>query len=385
MFNESTLEKFNKMETPFYYYDISLLKKTLAAASIAAGRYGYEIHFAVKANTNNTILKEIRDAGFGADCVSGNEVLKAIELDFPREKIVFAGVGKSDKEILNALEGNIFCFNVESIQELEVLNELAGKVNKIACIALRLNPNVNAKTHHHITTGLEENKFGINEWELDKVVEVLKRSEHLQFTGLHFHIGSQILDNSVFEELCNKVNDFQQWFMERGFKLPHLNLGGGLGVDYHEPDQNSIVDFESYFKVFEKHLIKIPGQKIHFELGRALVAACGTLVSRVLFIKEGIKTNFVILDAGMTELMRPALYQAYHKIENLSAMKRQNASQIKYDVVGPICESTDCFAKGIKLPETKRGDVIAIRTSGAYGEVMSSNYNLREKVKSLSF
>jgi diaminopimelate decarboxylase len=382
MFNkQQLLKRFEEEETPFYYYDLDLLNQTLLSCKAAADKYGFHVHYALKANFNPEILNAVKNHGFGADCVSGNEVKKAIETGFSSDKVVFAGVGKSDKEITEALESNIFCFNVESVQELEVINSLAREKNKIARVALRINPNVDAYTHHYITTGLEENKFGINQWELPACVEMLKTTANLELTGIHFHVGSQITNLDVFKSLCVKVNEIHEWFAERGFFLKVLNVGGGLGVDYHHPDENSIVDFENYFQIFDKFLERKPGQEIHFELGRALVAHSGSLISRVLYVKNGLKKNFIILDAGMTELMRPALYQAYHYIENLKGSESDN-SYIKYDVVGPICESTDCFGKEVELPLTQRGDLIAIRTAGAYGEVMASGYNLRERVKS---
>ncbi len=367
--------------TPFYGYDMGLLRETLQAAATVARRYNYHVHYALKANTNAPVLEEIRRAGFGADCVSGNEVKKALESGFAAKKVVFAGVGKSDAELIFALENDIFCFNIESLPELEVLNELAGNLGKTARIALRINPNVNAKTHHYITTGLEENKFGINFWELPQLLEMLPELSNLKLIGLHFHIGSQITDMQVFKQLCLRVNEIQQWFLDRNIRVQHLNLGGGLGVNYHEPDADAIPDFSTYFGIFKEFLKPEPGQEVHFELGRALVAQCGTLFSKALYIKKGIKTNFVILDAGMTELIRPALYQSYHKIENLTS----KAPESRYDVVGPICESSDCFGKAVTLPETKRGDILAIRTAGAYGEVMSSSYNLREKAPAYYF
>jgi diaminopimelate decarboxylase len=249
----------------------------------------------------------------------------------------------------------------------------------VARIALRINPNVDANTHKNITTGLEENKFGINLWELEGVMQLLQKCENLDLIGIHFHIGSQITDLNVFKNLCLRVNEVQQWFISRHIQLPHLNVGGGLGVDYYHPDENPMPDFETYFAIFNEHLEVQPGQQVHFELGRALVAQCGALISRVLYIKNGLTTNFAILDAGMTELLRPMLYQAYHKIENLSSQ----AAEVKYNVVGPICESTDCFAKDVFLPETHRNDFFAIRTAGAYAEVMASEYNLRDKAKAV--
>lgn len=386
MFNQDTLKRFEESETPFYYYDLDLLNQTLKNCREAADRFGFHVHYALKANFNPQVLSAVNQHGFGADCVSGNEVRKAIEVGFSPGKVVFAGVGKSDREINEALDSDIFCFNVESVQELEVINALAAKKNKVARVALRINPNVDAYTHQYITTGLEENKFGINQWELPACVDVLKETPSLEMIGIHFHVGSQITNLDVFRSLCVKVNEIHEWFSERGFRLKILNVGGGLGVDYHHPDEHAIVDFENYFKIFDKFLERKPGQEIHFELGRALVAPSGSLISRVLYVKNGLKKNFIILDAGMTELMRPALYQAYHFIENISATPDPGAassSLIKYDVVGPICESTDCFGKEVELPGTKRGDLVAIRTAGAYGEVMASSYNLREPVKSL--
>ena len=381
MFNRDIVARFQNLETPFYYYDLNLLDQTLMLCNEASEKFAFHVHYALKANFNEQVLKAIWKSGFGADCVSGNEVKKAIEIGFDPGKIVFAGVGKSDREISDALSNNIYCFNVESVQELGVINELALKQGKVAKVAIRINPNVDAYTHHYITTGLEENKFGVNQWELPACVDELKRSSNLKLIGIHFHVGSQITNLDVFKSLCLKVNELNTWFLERGFDLKVLNVGGGLGVDYHHPDKNTSNDFQDFFEIYDKFLERRTGQEVHFELGRALVAQCGSLISRILYVKNGIKKNFLVLDAGMTELMRPALYQAYHKIENISADSTN--PKVSYDVVGPICESTDCFGKEIELPESKRGDVIAIRTAGAYGEVMASGYNLRERVKSI--
>jgi diaminopimelate decarboxylase len=381
MFNTNTTNRFQNIETPFYYYDMGVLQQTLEACRAASAKYGFHVHYAMKANFNPKVLDKIQSFGFGADCVSGNEVKAAVEHGFGREKIVFAGVGKSDKEINTALDADIFCFNVESVQELNIINDLAKAKNKIANVAIRINPNVDAHTHHYITTGLDENKFGINTWQLNDVADTLRVCTNLQFLGIHFHIGSQITDLEVYKSLCIRINEMQNWFEDHGFTVKILNAGGGLGVDYYNPDTNAIGDFESYFKVFKDFLTIKPGQEVHFELGRALVAQSASLISRVLYVKNGLKKNFLILDAGMTELMRPMLYQAYHTIENIS---RETAAQpVHYDVVGPICESTDCFRKDVELPESFRGDLIAIRTAGAYGEVMASGYNLRDRVQSV--
>jgi len=376
MFNQVAVSGFQQRATPFYAYDLSILKRTLAAAKDASAEGGFHVHYALKANSNHEILSAIQEAGFGADCVSGNEVKRALECGFAPNKIVFAGVGKSDTEIRLAIENDIFCFNCESLPEIEVINDIATALNRKVRIALRINPNVHANTHHYITTGLEENKFGINVHELSGVIEALTEMKQLRLIGLHFHIGSQIMDLSVFRSLCVRINEIQEWFSMRRINLPLINVGGGLGVNYHDPDGHLVPDFASYFNVFRKFLEVRPRQEVHFELGRAVVAQCGALISRVLYVKKGTQTNFAILDAGMTELIRPALYQAYHKIENLTASP--GATIARYDVVGPVCESSDCFGKALDLPEVKRGDLIAIRTTGAYGEVMASHYNLRE-------
>ncbi|HMR19394.1 MAG TPA: diaminopimelate decarboxylase, partial [Sphingobacterium sp.] len=337
MFNDNTiLDAFSKVETPFYHYDLDLLGRTLDAAKRAADKRGFHIHYALKANFNDRILSVIQSKGFGADCVSGNEVQKSIDMGFAADKITFAGVGKSDKEIRIALQHQIFAFNVESIQELEVINALAGEMGRIANVSLRINPNIDAHTHHYITTGLDENKFGVPNSELEKAASVLRGCPNLHLEGLHFHVGSQITDMNVFKSLCVKVNEWKNWFEERGTYIRVINVGGGLGVDYKAPDENPIPDFEAYFDVFDRFLERSNKQEVHFELGRALVAQCGSLISKVLYTKSGVKKHFLILDAGMTELMRPALYQAYHKIERVG--ETPNSEILSYDIVGPICE-----------------------------------------------
>jgi diaminopimelate decarboxylase len=365
------LDRFRALDTPFYYYDTGVLARTLDGCHAAAARYGFHVHYALKANAEPRLLNVVRAAGFGADCVSGGEVARALECGFPPDKVVFAGVGKTDADMRAALAAGIFCFNVESFQELETLDVLAGALGVRARVALRLNPDIDAKTHHHITTGLGDNKFGISSVELPDCIDFLGRAAHSDFVGIHVHIGSQITDMNVFRKLCARVNDMVAWFTVRGLNLRIVNVGGGLGVDYHNP--GTAPDFDAYFRIFHDHLKRPPQTEIHFELGRALVAGCGVLVSRVLYVKRGDKKNFVVLDAGMTELMRPALYQAYHKIENTTA----RGGTKKYDIVGPICESTDIFGRDVPLGDTQRGDIVVIHTAGAYGQVMASTYNLR--------
>ncbi len=378
MFEEKTIEAFRKLPTPFYYYDLDLLQATLKIAMEESTKHGYKLHYALKANSNPRILQTISKMGYGADCVSGNEVSRAIENGFDPKQVVFSGVGKSDQEINVALAQDILCFNCESLQELEVINGLAAGMGATADIALRINPNVHAFTHKYITTGLEENKFGINPWEFDAILERLKQLRNLELVGLHFHIGSQITDLTAFKNLCVRVNEINQWFAGQHIFPRIINLGGGLGIDYHHPDDNLVPDFKSYFNVFREFTELLPGQELHLEPGRALVAQCGSLITKVLYIKNGVNVNFAICDAGMTELIRPALYQAFHKIQNITSRSEE---KIKYDVVGPICESSDCFGKSVLMPMTQRGDLVAIRSAGAYGETMASQYNLRDLVK----
>ncbi len=372
------VEKFNTIETPFYYYDIDLLRKTLETIKKEIADKNYHVHYAVKANANPRLLKEIASFGFGADCVSGNEVLQALSCGFDASKIVFAGVGKTDKEIQIGLDNDIFCFNVESLPEMEVIEELAAKSNKTASVAIRINPNVDGRTHKYITTGLNENKFGLNMADLPQALELLSKCSHIKLIGIHFHIGSQITDLSVFQNLCIKVREMESWFENHGIALPIINVGGGLGINYQHPNHCPMADFESYFRLFDKYLTLKSGQSLHFELGRSVVASCGSLISRVTYVKKGIDKTFLILDAGMSELIRPALYRAFHHIENLTS----DGNTEYYDIVGPICESADIFAENFPINQAKRGDIIAIRSAGAYGEVMASSYNCRPLNKS---
>lgn len=366
-------EKIRNTKTPFYYYNTELLERTLETAVKESGKHGFHIHYAIKANANPVLLRIIQKYGLGADCVSGNEIARALECGFPASKIVYAGVGKSDEEIELALQNDIFCFNSESLPEMQVIDEIAGRLGKTARIALRINPNVDAHTHHYITTGIEENKFGIYLYDLEQVMSEIQHLKHIQLLGLHFHIGSQITDMSVFRGLCIRANEIQKKLKSQGILLPHINFGGGLGIDYDQPYGEPIANFAEYFETFASFFEKELHQQVHFELGRSIIAHCGDLIAKVLYIKEGKNRKFAILDAGMNDLLRPALYQAFHKIENISSALPEE----KYDVVGPICESADCFGKDVLLNKTTRGDLIVIHSCGAYGETMASQYNLR--------
>ena len=375
------VEKFRGLDTPFYYYDVELLERTLAAVREEAARYGnFHVHYAIKANYNPRLLEIIAKAGLGADCVSGGEVAAALAAGVPASKIVFAGVGKTDKEIALALDAGIFCFNAESVPELEAIEALAAERGVVAQVALRINPNVGAHTHSNITTGLAENKFGINYELLDEVIDIIEGLEHIKLVGLHFHIGSQILVMDDFITLCGRINELQELLFEtRGLVLPHINVGGGLGIRYDAPDRYPIPDFDLYFATYANNLKLHPGQQVHFELGRSIVAQCGGLVTRATYVKRGICKQFVIVDAGMNDLIRPALYDAYHRIENITSDKPDEV----YDVVGPVCESSDVFCRDRKMPATERGDLLVMRSAGAYGEAMSFGYNCRELPKAV--
>lgn len=369
------IDSFGDIRTPFYYYDTDLLRLTLKTICAEAGKHeGFNVHYAIKANANPKVLRIISEAGLGADCVSGGEIEAALKAGFKAHNTVFAGVGKSDWEINLGLDNDIDCFNVESAAELEIINQLSAAKGKIARVALRVNPNVGAHTHANITTGLAENKFGIAMNEMDSIINMAYTMSNVKLIGLHFHIGSQILDMGDFKALCNRINDLQDLMERNKTVVENINVGGGLGIDYQHPNRVPVPDFKAYFDTYAKHLKLRNGQQLHFELGRAVVGQCGTLVTRVLYIKQGTAKQFAIVDAGMTDLIRPALYQAYHKIENLSSEEPMES----YDVVGPICESSDVFGKAIDINKAHRGDFIALRSAGAYGEIMASQYNCRQ-------
>ena len=375
MVQKFPIDKFKKIETPFYYYDCDLLRETLQAINKELKKYeNFIVHYAVKANANAKVLNIIQQTGMGADCVSGGEIQRCLDCGFPADKIVYAGVGKADWEINLGLDHDIFCFNVESVSELKIINELAAKKGKIANVCFRINPDVGAHTHEKITTGLAENKFGIAMQDMLLTILAASKMSNIHFIGLHFHIGSQLLEMTDFRHLCSRLNEIQDGLEQENIKIKNINVGGGLGIDYDNPDKHPIPDFKSYFYTFARYLKLREGQKLHFELGRAVVGQMGSLITRTLYVKQGTAKQFAIVDAGMTDLIRPALYQASHKIENLSSDDALHA----YDVVGPICESSDVFAKGIELNTVHRGDLIAMRSAGAYGEIMASQYNCRK-------
>lgn len=385
MLDFNTIERLDRIATPFYYYDMDLFRKTVDTVADLAQEHDIKVHYAIKANVERRLLEYISSKGFGADCVSGNEVLHAHSCGFPAGKIVYAGVGKSDKEIYDALMLGIEAFNCESLQEIYVINEMARRYGIKASISVRINPDIDAHTHKYVTTGLYENKFGISQHEFDKLIEIIQKSENVDFFGLHFHIGSQITRVSeVFALECKRVNDIVKYFERQGLTVRNINLGGGLGVDYDDPDENPIADFSTWFRTIKENIDRRKDQTVHVEPGRSLVAQCGSLISRVLFVKSGETKNFLILDAGMNDLIRPALYGAYHKIENLSAEQRTFfPTHQAYDIVGPVCESSDVWGAGRLLPLSVRGDLMVIRSTGAYGQVMASRYNMKNLAPSV--
>lgn len=372
------IDQFLTIRTPFYYYDLTLLRLTLETIVREAAFPGFKVHYAIKANANPEILNQICEFGLGADTVSGGEIRRAIQAGFSPDGIVYAGVGKTDAEIEYALDCNISCFNVESVEELDVISEIAARKGVKARVALRVNPDIDAHTHHYITTGVAENKFGIAMEMLESVAVRCRDDQWLEFKGLHFHIGSQITTMDPFIELCRRINLLVAQIEKLGLIVQTINVGGGLGIDYDEPDAKPLPDFKGYFSLFHEHLKLRDDQEVHFELGRAVVGQCGSLISRVIYVKHGVEKKFVIVDAGMTELIRPALYQAHHFIQNLTS---KSVEMERYDVVGPICESSDLFATDELLPLTLRGDIIAFRSAGAYGEAMASQYNCRPAVR----
>ena len=385
MLDINTIERLDRVATPFYYYDMDLFHKTIDYVAGLAKEHDIKVHYAVKANVERRLLEYISSKGFGADCVSGNEVLHAHDCGFPADQIVYAGVGKTDKEIYNALKLGIEAFNCESLQEIYVINEMARVYGLRANVSIRINPDIDAHTHKYVTTGLYENKFGISQHEFDKLIDIIKKSGNINFYGLHFHIGSQITRVAeVFALECKRVNEIVAYFERNGLKVDNINLGGGLGVDYDDPDENAIADFKTWFSTISENVIRREDQSVHVEPGRSLVAQCATLISRVLFVKSGETKNFLIMDAGMNDLIRPALYGAYHKIENLSAAQRTFfPTHQAYDIVGPVCESSDVWGAGRLLPLSVRGDLMAIRSTGAYGQVMASRYNMKDLAPSV--
>ncbi len=317
------------------------------------------------------------DKGAGLDIVSGGELFRAIKVDCPPEKIVYASVGKTDKEIEEAIKRKILFFNVESVPELENINRISKRLNRIAQVAIRINPDIEPKTHRYITTGKLTNKFGIDFRSAYQILLLRKSLFNIRILGLHIHIGSQITESEPYVAAITKMVDFIEKLRKKGINLEYLNIGGGLGIIYDRETPQTAQTFAS--KIIP--LLKKTGLKIILEPGRFIVGNAGIIVTRVLYIKSTPKKKFIIVDAGMNDLIRPALYDAYHQISPLRNTQYAIRNTEKADVVGPICESADFFAKERKLPKVKEGDFLAIMSAGAYGFSMTSNYNSRTRAE----
>ena len=377
MFQSELVKRFINLSTPFYYYDLEILEKNLLNLKNSLKPYN-KVHFSVKSNTNPRILSVIKNFNLGIDAVSANEIKHCINLGFTPRDIVFAGVGKSDEEIEYGIINNISYFNVESLQELEVIDSISKKFSKKTTVSIRINPNIKSETHKKIQTGSSDDKFGIDLNDISHIPK-LRKLENINITGLHFHIGSQIINLKPFHDLCKISNEILNYLRENDIKIKNINVGGGLGIDYEYPENNLLSNFKEFINLFNNGIRLDKNQSIHFELGRSIVGQCGFLISKILYSKKSYDKNFLILDSGMNNLIRPALYNSKHKISNLTS---KNSDHLNYDVAGPICESSDTFAKDYRLVKSIRGDLIAIHSCGAYAESMSSNYNLRDNINS---
>lgn len=359
--------------TPFYIYSKKSLADRFQEFKTSFNELDNKIFFAVKSNSNLNIMKLFYSLGAGLDVNSGGELYRALKIGANPKNLLFTGVGKTEGEILLGLRNNIFLFKAESVQEIELMNKLAASENKKARIAIRVNPNVDPKTHPYITTGLYESKFGIDEDAAFDAFKFASQLANIEIIGIDMHLGSQITDLSVYQDAIKIINRMIQKLRESGIHLTHFDIGGGLGVQYNSEASPSAKDFAEAICP----LLKESNCKIFMEPGRYLTADSGALVSKVLFTKEHRDKNFLIVDAAINDLLRPALYQAYHHI---LPIKQINTNSVKYDVVGPVCETGDFLALDRSLQKMDRGEHIAIMTSGAYGFVMSSNYNSRRRV-----
>ncbi|MFI3279136.1 MAG: diaminopimelate decarboxylase [Rikenellaceae bacterium] len=375
MISRHIADKLQQFETPFYLYDMGLLRQTLESVVYESKRYGYKVHYAIKANYDDRILAAIKEYGLGIDCASGNELAKAIEMGFDPKGIVYAGVGKRDKEISYAIDQEILAINCESIEELTVVDEISRSKGKVTNVALRINPDIDPKTNHCIDTGQADSKFGISYEEVMENAEMIQALKNLNIIGIHLHIGSQIRELHVFENMCNKVNVIVENLVKLGFSFDFIDVGGGLGVNYDVPENEPIPNFASLFSIVNNYL-KVGDRDVHFEFGRSIVAECGELITKILYNKTtATGRRLLIVDGSMTELVRPAMYGSYHNIENVTA---EDGVTKKYTVVGTACESTDVFAENISLKVSKRGDLLTLKSAGAYGMSMASRYNLHD-------
>ncbi len=360
-----------KFDTPLYCYSYEKLKKNVNNFKLNFSKLNPLVCFSIKSNSNLKIIKEIKKLGLGADVVSKGELMLAIKAGINPKKIVFSGVGKTYSELKYAIEKKILLINSETKGEVKEIEKIAESKKKIVDIGIRLNPNTDAKTLNKISTGKKGDKFGVNEKTFIELVNYLKKSKYVNLRCLSVHIGSQIFDNKPYKKMLKIIDRI---ISKIKFKFDYIDLGGGMGISY--VNDKKIFNYSNYQKSIIKFLGKY-SSKIIFEPGRSIVGNTGILISKIIYIKENKSKNFVILDAGMNDLMRPALYGAIHKI--IPAIKTSKYSNKTYEFVGPICESTDKFSSNKKFQKLKEKDLIIIRDVGAYGSSLSSNYNLRPK------
>ncbi|MEP6828589.1 MAG: diaminopimelate decarboxylase, partial [Aestuariivirga sp.] len=363
----------DEVGTPFYCYSTATLERHYKVMDDAFKGTDHAVYYAVKANSNQAVLKTMAALGAGMDVVSEGELRRALAAGVPARKIVFSGVGKTAREMALALREGIACFNVESEPELELLNEVAGRVGQRAAISIRVNPDVDAKTHAKITTGKSDNKFGITYQRASEVYARAAALPNLDVTGVDMHIGSQITELAPFEKAFKLMASLVDKLKAERHNIRHLDLGGGLGVPYR--GTNDVPPHPDEYAEMVKRTLGHLGLKYMLEPGRMIVGNAGIMVTRVIYVKENEGKYFVIQDGAMNDLIRPTLYDAYHEI--LSVDEARNKKSFEADVVGPVCETGDYLAKGRRLPQVQQGDLLAVMTAGAYGAVQSGTYNTR--------
>ncbi|MEX1192823.1 MAG: diaminopimelate decarboxylase [Brumimicrobium sp.] len=358
---------------PYYRYDLPLLQKTIEASKEASDKYGCKLFYALKANNEERIVAEIIERNVGVDCVSGGEINYALERGWNASQVVFAGSGKTIREIEFALSQNISVIHCESRVEFDIIKEIKGQLNSVTEIALRINPDLKVNTHEKISTGEKHHKFGMS---FQDALAIINANAN-DVCGFHFHVGSQITDMVYFEDLSLTVRGLLEQ-LPNHFSLQYLNLGGGLGIDYTNPQKNTLPNFEGWMNALRKFLPTDVVKTINLEPGRSIVGQCGQLIGEVQYIKHEESNPTAILDVGMTELLRPALYDARHKI----TVNKDELIVENYTVSGPTCESSDTFGCNHALPPLERGDLLIIHSAGAYGSSMRLNYNLRDVIPS---
>lgn len=364
----------NDVQTPFYLYSYDVLVSAYESYKQAFSKMDTLICYAAKANSNLAILNILAQKGAGIDVVSGGELFKALKAGFPPQKIVFNGNGKTKQELEYALENDLLMINVDSIEELSLLDSIAKEKGKKPKIAIRINPDINPLTHPYIATGLSKSKFGVSNHEIKEAYIQASKAKNLEVVGIHCHIGSQITHANLFLEVLNKFLKLTEELKNLGINIEYINLGGGLGIRYHDEDVATIQDLAD---ILLPHFIDT-NYKLILEPGRSIVGEAGILVTKINYIKKGFHKYFIVVDAAMNDLIRPAFYKSYHRIIPVS--ETGELEGLTADIVGPICEDGDFFARDRLLPKPKIGDLLAILDIGAYGSAMSSNYNMRPRI-----